>query len=60
LDTAVADSMPGGWQVWLGWQQKAWPDNAAEIQTLEADRGEYLGYVRAVGRVREWRPQSLP
>ena len=28
------------------------PDNAAEIQALEADRGSYLGYVRVVGRRR--------
>ena len=29
-----------------------WPDNAAEIQALEADRGRYLGYVRLVSRRR--------
>ena len=28
------------------------PDNAVEIQALEADRGSYLGYVRLVGRRR--------
>ena len=28
------------------------PDNATEIQALEADRGNYLGYVRLVGRLR--------
>jgi hypothetical protein len=29
------------------------PDNGAEIRTLEADRGQYLGYIRVVGRRRE-------
>ena len=28
------------------------PDNAVEIQALEADRGSYLGYLRLVGRRR--------
>ena len=46
----VADTMPDGWQRWLDWHQAVAPDNAAEIQALEADRGEYLGYVRVVGR----------
>src|ERR1043166_3083068 len=50
LEITVADSMPEGWQVWLDWQRRAFPDNAAEITTLEADRGEYLAYVRVVGR----------
>jgi hypothetical protein len=26
------------------------PDNAVEIKALEADRGDYLGYARVVGR----------
>jgi cyclopropane fatty-acyl-phospholipid synthase-like methyltransferase len=47
---AVADTMPAGWQVWLDWQMSAFPDNRAEIKALEADRGEYLAYVRIVGR----------
>jgi hypothetical protein len=28
------------------------PDNAVEIQAVEADRGAYLGYVRIVGHRR--------
>lgn len=28
------------------------PDNEPEIKALEADRGNYLGYVRLVGRRR--------
>jgi SAM-dependent methyltransferase len=50
LEITVADQMPEGWQVWLDWHKSAFPDNGAEIRTLEADRGEYLAYVRVVGR----------
>lgn len=49
VEIAVADSMPGGWQVWLDWHKSSFPDNDAEIKALEADRGEYLAYVRVVG-----------
>jgi cyclopropane fatty-acyl-phospholipid synthase-like methyltransferase len=52
LDIAVADTMSDGWQVWLDWHRTGFPDNALEIRTLEADRGQYLGYVRVVGRRR--------
>jgi hypothetical protein len=45
--------MPDGWRRWLDWHRAIAPDNAAEIQALEADGGRYLGYVRAVGRRRE-------
>ncbi len=44
-----ADTMTDGWQLWRDWHQAIAPDNVAEIQTLEADRGDYLGYVRVVG-----------
>ncbi len=52
VDLEVADNMPGGWQRWLEWQRFATPGNNLEIKALEADRGEYLGYVRVVGRRR--------
>lgn len=41
--------MSDGWQLWRDWHQAIAPDNVTEIQTLEADRGNYLGYVRVVG-----------
>jgi cyclopropane fatty-acyl-phospholipid synthase-like methyltransferase len=53
VDVEVADSMPDGWQVWLNWHKSEYPDNAAEIRSLEADRGEYMGYTRCVGRRRQ-------
>jgi SAM-dependent methyltransferase len=52
-----ADTMPGGWERWLQWQHTVAPDNSVEIAALEADRGRYLGYVRAVGRRR---PDAAP
>jgi SAM-dependent methyltransferase len=45
-----ADTMPGGWQLWLDWHREIAPDNEVEIRALEADRGSNLGYVRVVGR----------
>lgn len=53
LAVELADTMPDGWRVWLDWHTTGFPDNATEIKALEADRGGYLGYVRAVGRRRE-------
>jgi cyclopropane fatty-acyl-phospholipid synthase-like methyltransferase len=48
----VADTMPDGWQAWLEWQRVVAPDNATEMQAVEADHGRYIGYVRMVGRRR--------
>lgn len=48
-----ADSLDDGWRLWLQWQRAVAPDNEPEIRALEADRGRYLGYVRAVARRRE-------
>lgn len=45
-----ADAMPDGWQRWLDWHRLICPENETEIRAIEADRGRYLGYVRAVGR----------
>lgn len=47
-----ADVLPNGWQFWVDWQRVVGPDNDAEIRAVEADRGRYLGYVRAIGRRR--------
>lgn len=52
VDVETADMMTDGWKTWLQWQQAAHPDNSLEIETVEADRGEYLGYMRMVGRRR--------
>ena len=52
MDIDLADTMPDGWQLWRDWHNAIAPDNETEINTLEADRGNYLGYVRLVGRRR--------
>jgi SAM-dependent methyltransferase len=50
LDVERADTLPGGWELWLEWQRLVAPGNRPEIEALEADAGRFLGYVRAVGR----------
>jgi ubiquinone/menaquinone biosynthesis C-methylase UbiE len=50
LDVISAEAMPEGWRLWLDWHRVVAPDNTAEIQALEADRGQHLGYIRVVGR----------
>jgi ubiquinone/menaquinone biosynthesis C-methylase UbiE len=52
VDIELADSLPDGWQFWRDWIRAVAADNESEIQTLEADRGRYLGYARIVGRRR--------
>jgi hypothetical protein len=49
----LADSMPDGWKYWLQWQHVVAPGNLPEIRAIEADAGELMGYVRAVGRRRK-------
>lgn len=52
MDIDLADAMPEGWRLWLDWHRRIAPDNEPEIKALEADRGQYLAYVRLVGRRR--------
>ncbi len=52
MDIERADTLPDGWRLWLDWHLAIAPDNAAEIQAVQADCGRYLGYVRVVGRRR--------
>jgi SAM-dependent methyltransferase len=46
----TADALAEGWRYWLDWHRLVAPHNAVEIEAVEADRGEYLGYLRVVGR----------
>ena len=46
----LADTMPDGWRRWLDWHRVVAPDNATEIKAIETDSGQYMGYVRMVGR----------
>ncbi len=52
LEIELADTLPDGWRLWLDWHKLIAPDNEAEIKALAADAGQYLGYVRLVGRRR--------
>jgi SAM-dependent methyltransferase len=42
LDIALADTLPDGWRFWLEWLRLIAPDNATEIQALEADAGAHF------------------
>jgi cyclopropane fatty-acyl-phospholipid synthase-like methyltransferase len=52
VDVELADTMPDGWNRWLDWQNVIASDNQVEIEALQADRGQNLGYVRALARRR--------
>jgi SAM-dependent methyltransferase len=52
IDMELTDSMPEGWRLWLQWQLIIAPENLVEIRAVEADQGNWLGYVRAIGRRR--------
>ena len=50
VEVELAETMPEGWKLWLEWVQAIAPEKTTEIQTIEADAGQYLGYARLVGR----------
>jgi SAM-dependent methyltransferase len=50
VEVERADTLEDGWRYWLAWQQQVCPDNRVEIEALEADQGQTLGYVRALCR----------
>lgn len=52
VEIELADTLPNGWKFWLDWHHVVAPDNATEIQAIEADHGQFLGYVRVLGRRR--------
>ena len=60
LNIETADTLSEGWRFWLDWLRLVAPDNATEIRALEADAGNYFGYVRAVGRRRADAPLFEP
>jgi SAM-dependent methyltransferase len=60
VDVERADTMPEGWRYWLKWHRAIAPDNHIEIEALEQDQGNHLGYVRVIGRRRPHVPLSDP
>ena len=56
VDIEAADNLPDGWNLWMKWETTAkasglWQRNG-DIDLLEADCGEYLGFTRVVARRR--------
>ena len=47
VDVKLADSMDDGWRVWLEWA-RACSCSDWYLDSLERDKGQYLGYVRAI------------
>ena len=45
-----SDVLNEGWKLWRAWHLAIAPENYKEINALEADKGEYLGYVRTIAR----------
>lgn len=56
VELVCADALADGWALWLQWKRarKAVGDTSpgldSDIQVLEADRGQYMGFVRMVAR----------
>lgn len=57
VDVKLTDTLPGGCGMYLQWKRaldaaghSRWP---RDIQVLEADKGEYVGFVRMVARRKE-------
>jgi len=49
FDSIVSCACPARW---LDWHRAIAPNNREEIRALETDQGQYLGYVRLIGRKR--------
>lgn len=60
LDVEVADALPDGWRFWRDWLLQIAPENTTEIGALEADAGQNLTYIRAIGRRRADAPLQDP
>lgn len=53
VDVELADTLQDGWRYWVDWHRAIAPDNTSEIQAVELDAGQHLGYVRFIARRRE-------
>jgi hypothetical protein len=56
VDVERADSLPGGWQHWLLWQEvlrdAGRRTSQSEIEMLTPDAGRNVGFTRVVARKR--------
>jgi hypothetical protein len=54
VEVQLADCLADGWKLWLQWKKarRAAGDNSrgveSDIQVLEADAGQYMGFIRMV------------
>ena len=57
VDVEVADTLPGGCQLWLKWQRALDATGLgrfpSDVEALEADGGDYLGFIRMAARRKE-------
>lgn len=57
IDLELADTLPDGWRLWLQWEKAIEATGIghfpSDAETLEADGGEYIGFVRMVARRKE-------
>lgn len=60
VSVELADSMPEGWKLWLDWLNVVAPDNQVEIEAIQTDGGNNLGYVRAIATRRDDVPLDEP
>jgi len=64
VDVEVADTMPDGIGAWLQWNKArlAAGDERESVKTdirvMEADRGEFIGFVRMIGRRKQESPDN--
>jgi hypothetical protein len=62
VEVERAESLPRGWELWVHWHQvlkaagRAQPHNQGELDLLLADGGQYMGFVRLVGKKRRVEP----
>jgi cyclopropane fatty-acyl-phospholipid synthase-like methyltransferase len=56
VDVEIADTMPDGWRLWLQFDRALCAAGKnrfpSDEETLEADAGQYLGFIRMVARPR--------
>jgi cyclopropane fatty-acyl-phospholipid synthase-like methyltransferase len=52
VEVTSSDTLEEGWRAWREWIADIAPDNHAELDALDADRGRVLGYVRVAARRR--------
>ena len=54
VDVTCVEAFPDGWALWLLWKKarKAADDTSpglvSDIQVLEADQGQYMGFIRLI------------